>query len=118
MNNTAQTALAERKTKLLLDGVVYRIGVAHAKTAIVHGLRAESLIQHAVECVIDFAGARSEAPTAARLQTLIALAPLAVAAFSTFSNVSRKKWFKPAVFGAALTTATVIAVLVKRCKRA
>jgi hypothetical protein len=110
-NDAVQAAArADSKARLLRDGAIYRAGIVHAKTTLVHGLRAESLIHSAVEDAIDFAGARLEAvlaPTAGRFQVLM---PLAVAAFS---YLSREKLLKPAI-GAGLVVAAVVAVAGRR----
>jgi hypothetical protein len=100
------TALAARKARLLLDGAVYRAGIIHAKAAVVHSSRAESLIHNAVEHAFGFAGARLEAvlaPTGGRFQALLPVA------FAAFSYLLRKGLVKP-VLGAGLVVAAVAAV--------
>jgi hypothetical protein len=107
-----EAALADRKAKLLLDGAVYRVGIVHAKATVAHGLRAESLMQSAVENTIGFAGVQLKAVLAPTGSRFAALMPLAVAAFS---YLSRKKLLKPAI-GAGLVVAAAVAVAGQRSR--
>jgi hypothetical protein len=105
-NDDVQAALAARKVKLLRDGAACRVGLVHARTMVVHGLRADSVLHSAVEHAVGFAGARLQAMLAPSGDRFSALMPLAVAAIS---YLSRKKMLKPAL-GAGLVVATVVAL--------
>lgn len=94
-------ALADRKDKLLLDGAICRLGILQGKTAVVQGLRMDSLVHN----VVLFARSGT------RFQTLL---PLAVAAFS---YLSRNKFLKPlAVAGLVVGTAVALLARVGRRK--
>jgi hypothetical protein len=101
--DTEQAALAARKERLILEGELQRVKVAHAKAQLGMAMRPEALLHSAVGQAAELAQARLGswlAPGGLNMANLKTVLPIAL---TVGSFILRKRLLKPALgVGAAL----------------
>lgn len=110
MTNHGVQTKAGRKAGLLLEGANFRAGFVQSKSAVILGLRPESLMHSAVEQVAGLSGARLVASLLPNGFRFKALMPVAIAALSF---LFRQRLRNLAV-GAGLIAATATVLTLRR----
>lgn len=92
-NDVEAAALAAHKNRLIAQGELHRVGIAHARARMTQALRPEALLHEALEHAAGLAGARLDTwlPGALRWQSVL---PLLLPALSV---IRRRKLVKPAL---------------------